>query len=74
MTLQDHMIKAQNDFMVRNLSKNVTILPYLAARLTLVVEIFVFHVTLQNHVIRRSVILLLGAFRDKSPSYHVLWL
>ena len=38
-TLQDHVIKASNGFMVRSLSKYVTILLSLVAIDTLVVEI-----------------------------------
>ena len=39
MTLQDHMIKALYDFMVRSPAKYVTLIPSLAAIGTVIVEI-----------------------------------
>ena len=38
-TLQDHVVKAYHDFMIKSLSKYVTILPSLMAIGTRVVEI-----------------------------------
>ena len=43
MALQDHVIKALNDFAVRSHSKYVPILPSLVAIVTVTVEIPKFH-------------------------------
>ena len=56
LTLQYHMIKALNDFMVKKLSMYITILPSLVAISTVIVDILVFvcHVISQNCVIKGS--------------------
>ena len=58
-TLQDHVIKALYDFMVRSSSRLVDILPGVVAIGTVVKEIgditiLVYHVILQDHIIKRS--------------------
>ena len=68
-TLQDLVVEVKNDFMVRSLSKYVTILPSLVAIGTLVVENywFLFATWLcETTRSERSATLWLGVLQDKS--------
>ena len=65
-TLQDHVIKALNDFMVRSPSRYVTTLPLFVAISNVVVKIkiiLVCHVISQDHMIKESC-----NFMSRSPS------
>lgn len=62
-TLQEHVIKALYDLMVKNPSRYVTILPSVVALDTEIIAVLVCHVISQYHVIKVSF-----AFMDRSPS------